>query len=254
MADKKLDVIYEEIKREDFFNKIRAALPYIIGGVCIILGATAWHSWREYKHEKNLISQEALYEEGVLLYKKGQKEKALGIMNNLIKNSRAFRFLALCQKNLLEKDLHPLQGEKTFQKDLETYYSSIVEIVNFFDIGKSFQNFDGVMAPVDKENIWHGPWLLREGILAAQRGEKEKTFQLFANLEKFLSPDSEGKSMWWSIDGTWPKWVDNLSYVSQYVYLGVMALFFEKTNHGKQDNGHENNSSTSKRKRKKKFQ
>ena len=253
MADKKLDVIYEEIKREDFFNKIRAALPYIVGGACIILSITAWHSWREHKHEKNLITQEALYEEGILLHKKGEKEKALTIMNNLIKNSTAFRFLALCQKNLLEKDLSSNEKNKTFQKDLETYYSSIVEIVNFFDIGKSFQNFDSPMTPVDKENIWHGPWLLREGILAAQRGEKEKTLQLFANLEKFLSPDSEGKSMWWSIDGTWPKWVDNLSYVSQYVYLGVMALFFEKINHNNGENNNEKNSLISKRKRRKKF-
>lgn len=250
--DRKLDVIYEEIKRENFFNRIKQAMPYIIGTILCILSFTAWHSWKNYKQEHRLMEEEALYEHGLFLYSKGQKEEAIKIMDRLIQETKSFRFLAICQKGIWEKEGQTSSTSsvsKNFQEDLKRHYGSIVELISFFDICHGFEIIHLPMAPLDKQNIWHAPWLLREGLLAYHEKNKEKTLKIFQELRRFFEPDEKGYYNWWSLENEFPKWIENLEYINYYVTLGAMAVFFEKKNQQSSEEQLKKHSMNNKRKK-----
>jgi len=68
----KYDPAYEELKREDFLNKIKRSVPMILFVVFIILLGTGLYTWHDARSEKKLYQTEKAFEKIWEHKKKGQ--------------------------------------------------------------------------------------------------------------------------------------------------------------------------------------
>ena len=68
----KYDPAYEELKREDFLNKIKRSVPMILFVVFIILLGTGLYTWHDARSEKKLYQTEKAFEKIWENKKKGQ--------------------------------------------------------------------------------------------------------------------------------------------------------------------------------------
>ena len=57
----KYDQAYEELKREDFLNKIKSLVPLILFGVFMILLVTGLYTWHDARSEKQLYMKSPGY-------------------------------------------------------------------------------------------------------------------------------------------------------------------------------------------------
>ena len=128
---KMVDDISEELRREDFFNKVKKALPFA-GSLCVlVLIGSAFYAWRTHAQEKQLERDEQTYQQALLHIEKSEFDRAQSLLDAL-RSSRGMQFLARMEKAKIEKRDFVLTGSKKalskigeIDRELEKDYSSL---------------------------------------------------------------------------------------------------------------------------------
>jgi len=82
------DQAYEELKREDFLNKIKSLVPFIVSCVFLILLATGLYTWHDARYEKQLYAAEKEFDA-----LRADKEKRSPQAINALKKLSGMRFI-----------------------------------------------------------------------------------------------------------------------------------------------------------------
>jgi hypothetical protein len=118
---KVVDEISQELKREDFFNKVRQALPFVGGACILVLLGSAVYAWRAHAKEKQLERDERTYAQALVHIEKNEFGQAHSLLDTLC-SSRGMGFLARMEKARIEKKDFLLTGSKKALSSIDTLY------------------------------------------------------------------------------------------------------------------------------------
>jgi type II secretory pathway pseudopilin PulG len=219
-----VDEIYEEIKREDFFNRLRKFLPLIALGILSILSAAGIYSWYVHHQDKVLRKQEESYAKALENIKTGYLDQASDQLSGLVKKSSALRQLAMMQQAVIAQEEFKLTGQdKSREKARECYEKLLslgpsIPLKNFFLALKalsesSFQSaFPEGALTVSSDSPWYSIDLMNKALQAYAQSLPSalNAFQQWADDKNLYS--------------------EALRWIATYCLSGVSAEYFHKTN------------------------
>lgn len=222
---KVVDEIYEEIKREDFFNRLKKFLPFIGLGIVAILTAAGVYSW--YIHHKDTVlqRQEQLYVQALENMSKGYLDQASRQLDELVRSSSDLRSLAMMQKAVIDQERFSLAGQdkKELERTRECYNALLsshpsIPLKNFMLAVKvmadpSLQSaFPGGNLATSVDSPWHSVELMGKA-LEAYRTSGSSAVKFFQQWGTSIDLYSE-----------------SLRWLAKYCFLGVSAESFNKSN------------------------
>lgn len=163
-----VDEISAELQQEDFFNKVKKALPFI-GGLCVlILIGSAVYAWRMHAQEKQLERDEQTYHQALLHIEKSEFNQAHRLLDTL-QSSKGMKFLARMEKAKIEKRDFVLTGSKkalsqlgAIDQQLKKEHSSLA-LQNFLTMSQAFlssSNHPDLKKKIDSFLSPTNPWYL----------------------------------------------------------------------------------------------
>lgn len=156
---KLIDEIQEEIKREDFFNKLRKYLPLLVAAAISVVSAAGIYTWWRHSYENQLFLDESLYNHGVESLANADFPKARKIFDKLIANSKALRFVSFLQKNRCEQASYLLTNSQKAFLEVKQNYQNLtkeyhsVPLENFLTTSLAFLTIGGNLDDSLKEKL-----------------------------------------------------------------------------------------------------
>jgi hypothetical protein len=209
-----VDEISQELKREDFFNKVRQALPFIGGACILVLLGSAFYAWRAHAKEKQLERDERTYEQALVHIEKNEFDQAQPLLDTLC-SSRGMGVLARMDKARIEKKDFLLTGSKKALSTIDILYRHLekeyisLSLQGFLTLSQAFlsssKNPDlekKISAFLSQNNPWYPLALSWKTLNTYTNGNKKDIAPAFAlwssemNRSGKQAPGSVGPLSW----------------------------------------------------------
>lgn len=120
------DEIYEAIKREDFFKRLRRYVPFIILAIIAILVGTGGYAWWKHRYEAHLYHQEKQYEVFLGAVQSHKFAEAQRLLQEGKLTQKGFALLATLQEGTLIQEEFRLTHTKRSLEALKQLYQRVL--------------------------------------------------------------------------------------------------------------------------------